>query len=53
MAAQMTGGPKKPWDGDDPYRPVRALVGIVPPFIPVASLLALYALAGLARLNNP
>ena len=29
MVAQMTGGPKKPWDGDNPYRPVRALAGLV------------------------
>lgn len=53
MATQMTGGPKKPWDGDDPCKPVRALAGIVLPFIPVAALLALHALAGLARFQTP
>lgn len=42
------GGPKSPWDGGDP----KGLTGrFLAPFAPVAALLALYARAGLTRIN--
>ena len=53
MGATMTGSPKKPWDGDDPYLPPRAVMGALPASIPMPALLALYALAGLPRFNSP
>ena len=49
MGAQM-GGPKKPWDGDDPY----VLAGrFLAPFLPPLALLAFLTLAGLALFHTP